>query len=190
MRGGLHADALGLLRLPRPGGRRGAGSDAGPGAHNGGDQSADARILCRRGRARTGRSEPAASTADCPASGAVVEMGQVQAAMFHRAVVLTLTNCGTKPYRVHGYPSVRALDEDGRRIPVPVNAGRSMFGDDQGPQDVTLEPHGKVTSILAWVSTKEGGDLIEGTPWRSHPPLTPARASFRWRGTTCASWTS
>ncbi|MFD6277637.1 DUF4232 domain-containing protein [Streptomyces sp. NPDC060209] len=109
-----------------------------------------------------GAPSPAASTGDCPASGVVVGMGPVQTAMFHRAVTLTLTNCGKRPYRVHGYPSVRALGDDGGRIPVPVNAGGSMFGNDEGPQEVMLKPGGSVTSTLAWVSTEEGGDLIEG----------------------------
>ncbi|MFJ9056300.1 DUF4232 domain-containing protein [Streptomyces sp. NPDC102409] len=105
---------------------------------------------------------PAATSGDCPASGVAVEMGPVQTAMFHRAVTLTLTNCGAESYRVHGYPSVRALGDDGERIPVPVNPGGSMFGNDEGPEEVVLKPGGSVTSTLAWVSTKEGGDLIEG----------------------------
>ncbi|NEA16686.1 DUF4232 domain-containing protein [Streptomyces halstedii] len=103
-----------------------------------------------------------APAGDCPASGVSVSMGPVQTAMFHRAVVLTLTNCGTAPYRVDGYPAVRALGEDGGRIPVPVNPGGSMFGQDQGPEQIVLKPGGTVRSILAWVSTQEGGDLIEG----------------------------
>ncbi|MFF2136852.1 DUF4232 domain-containing protein [Streptomyces sp. NPDC058193] len=109
-----------------------------------------------------GAPAPEASGDGCPASGAAVEMGPVQTAMFHRAVTLTLTNCGAKPYRVHGYPSVRALGDDGARIPVPVNPGGSMFGNDEGPQEILLKPGAGVTSTLAWVSTKEGGDLIEG----------------------------
>ncbi|MDF6021813.1 DUF4232 domain-containing protein [Streptomyces sp. JH34] len=109
-----------------------------------------------------GAPSPSVPAGGCPASGAVVDMGPVEAAMFHRAVTLTLTNCGKRPYRVHGYPSVRALGDDGERIPVPVNAGGSMFGNDEGPEEVVLDPGGKVTSILAWVSTEEGGDLIEG----------------------------
>ncbi|MEE1737427.1 DUF4232 domain-containing protein [Streptomyces sp. BE147] len=104
---------------------------------------------------------PAAS-GDCPASGVVVDMGQVETAMMHRAVVLTLTNCGDKPYRVRGYPSVQALGEDGERLPVKVNPGGSYFGQDPGPKEVVLKPGASVKSILAWVSTKEGGDLIEG----------------------------
>ncbi|MFD5874355.1 DUF4232 domain-containing protein [Streptomyces sp. NPDC060322] len=109
-----------------------------------------------------GAPTPAPSSGDCPVSGVAVEMGPVQTAMFHRAVTLTLTNCGAKPYRVHGYPSVRALGDDGERIPVPVNPGGSMFGNDEGPEEVALKPGGSVTSTLAWVSTEEGGDLIEG----------------------------
>jgi hypothetical protein len=109
-----------------------------------------------------GAPTPAASAGGCPASGVVVDMGPVQSALFHRSVTLTLTNCGEKPYRVDGYPSVRALGEDGERIPVPVNAGGSMSGQDEGPEEVMLQPGESVRSTLAWVSTKEGGDLIEG----------------------------
>lgn len=107
---------------------------------------------------------PAAPTGTpgCPTYGARVDMGQVETAMFHRAVVLTLTNCGGAPYRVRGYPSVQALGEEGERLPVKVNPGGSMFGNDLGPQEVMLEPGGTMKSILAWVSTEEGGDLVEG----------------------------
>lgn len=109
-----------------------------------------------------GAPTPAAPTDACPASGVSVDMGPVQTAMFHRAVTLTLTNCGKRPYRVRGYPSVRALGDDGERIPVPVNAGGSVFGNDEGPEETVLKPGAQVTSTLAWVSTEEGGDLIEG----------------------------
>ncbi|MFJ9640458.1 DUF4232 domain-containing protein [Streptomyces sp. NPDC101178] len=99
-------------------------------------------------------------TGGCPASGAVVTMGEVLTAMMSRAVVLTLTNCGTKPYRVDGYPSVQALGEEGERLPVKVNPGGSMFGHDKGPEPRTLKPGATARSMLAWVSTQEGGELI------------------------------
>ncbi|CAM5507084.1 hypothetical protein SCYAM73S_05144 [Streptomyces cyaneofuscatus] len=99
-------------------------------------------------------------TGTCPASGAVVTMGEVQAVMMSRAVVLTLTNCGSKPYRVDGYPSVQALGEDGERLPVKVNPAGSVFGQDKGPEPRTLKPGAAVKSMLAWVSTKEGGELV------------------------------
>lgn len=98
----------------------------------------------------------------CPASGVVVDMGPVETGMMHRAVVLTLTNCGRKPYAVDGYPWVRALGEDGRPLPVKVNEDGSYFGGDPGPKKLLLDPGLTVKSILAWVSTPEGGDLIEG----------------------------
>lgn len=107
---------------------------------------------------------PTGSTtrADCPSSGVVVGMGEIEAALGHRAVGLTLTNCGSKPYRVYGYPSVRALDEAGDPLPVPVNPGSSYMGNDPGPKEVMLKPGGTMRSLLAWVSTPTGGDLIEG----------------------------
>ncbi|MFI1220559.1 MULTISPECIES: DUF4232 domain-containing protein [unclassified Streptomyces] len=98
----------------------------------------------------------------CPASGVVVDMGPVETAMMHRAVVLTLTNCGRKPYAVDGYPWIRVLDEARRPLPVEVNEDGSYFGNDPGPKKLLLDPGGTVKSILAWVSTPEGGDLIEG----------------------------
>jgi len=100
--------------------------------------------------------------AGCPASGVVVDMGPVEAALGHRAIGLTLTNCGREPYRVHGYPSVRALDEAGDPLPVPVNPASSYMGTDRGPQEIVLKPGQKATSLLAWVSTPTGGDLVEG----------------------------
>ncbi|MFI7287961.1 DUF4232 domain-containing protein [Streptomyces anulatus] len=96
----------------------------------------------------------------CPASGAVVTMGEVLTAMMSRAVALTLTNCGSKPYRVDGYPSVQALGEDGERLSVKVNPAGSQFGRDQGPEALTLKPGATARSMLAWVSTQEGGELV------------------------------
>ncbi|MDG9688062.1 DUF4232 domain-containing protein [Streptomyces sp. DH18] len=113
---------------------------------------------------------------ECPASGAVVDMGPVETGMMHRAVVLTLTNCGNEPYAVDGYPSVRALGEDGRPLSVEVNEDGSYFGSDPGPKKVVLDPGGTVKSILAWVSTPEGGDLVEGDALAiSAAPGLPAR---------------
>ncbi len=104
----------------------------------------------------------AAPPGTCPSSGVVVDMGPVETGMMHRAVVLTLTNCGRKPYAVDGYPWVQALGEDGNPLPVRVNEDGSYFGNDPGPKKLLLDPGLTVKSILAWVSTPEGGDLIEG----------------------------
>lgn len=103
-----------------------------------------------------------AATGGCPASGLVVDMGPVEAALGHRAVGLTLTNCGSGPHRVDGYPSVQAVDENGDALPVKVNPGSSYFGNDKGPEEVMLAPGKTMRSLLVWVSTPTGGDLIEG----------------------------
>ncbi|MFJ4903113.1 DUF4232 domain-containing protein [Streptomyces sp. NPDC088727] len=109
------------------------------------------------------RTSPTPSaTGGCPGSGLVVDMGPVEAAMMHRAVGLTLTNCGGKPVRVDGYPSVQALDENGDALPVKVNPGSSYMGQDKGPEEVMLAPGKTMRSLLAWVSTPTGGDLVEG----------------------------
>ncbi|MFI6859121.1 DUF4232 domain-containing protein [Streptomyces sp. NPDC050421] len=102
------------------------------------------------------------ATGGCPASGLVVDMGPVEAALGHRAVGLTLTNCGSEPHRVDGYPSVQAVDENGDALPVKVNPGSSYFGNDKGPEEVMLAPGKTMRSLLVWVSTPTGGDLIEG----------------------------
>ncbi|MFD0022068.1 DUF4232 domain-containing protein [Streptomyces sp. NPDC058382] len=109
-----------------------------------------------------GRQTPAPSATGCPASGLVVDMGPVEAALGHRAVGLTLTNCGAEPARVDGYPSVQAVDENGDALPVKVNPGSSYFGQDKGPEEVMLAPGKTMKSLLVWVSTPTGGDLIEG----------------------------
>lgn len=108
------------------------------------------------------RPAPAPSATGCPDSGLVVAMGPVEAALGHRAVGLTLTNCGSKPTRVDGYPSVQAIDENGDALPVKVNPGSSYFGNDKGPEEVMLAPGKTMRSLLVWVSTPTGGDLIEG----------------------------
>ncbi|MET8325524.1 DUF4232 domain-containing protein [Streptomyces sp. NPDC005181] len=115
------------------------------------------------GDAHSPQPAPSSATrAGCPSSGGVVDMGEVQAALGHRAVGLTLTNCGRKPYRVDGYPSVRALDDEGEPLPVKVNPGSSYMGTDPGPKEVMLKPGETLRSLLAWVSTPTGGDLVEG----------------------------
>lgn len=108
------------------------------------------------------RPTPTPSATGCPDSGLVVDMGPVEAALGHRAVGLTLTNCGGKPVRVDGYPSVQALDEKGDALPVKVNPGSSYMGQDKGPEEVMLAPGKTMRSLLAWVSTPTGGDMIEG----------------------------
>lgn len=67
-----------------------------------------------------------------------------------------------------------------------MNAGGSVSGQDRGAEEVTLKPGGTVTSVLARVSTKEGGDLVEGDALEIAPAPGTGPGSSRWRATTCA----
>ena len=48
----------------------------------------------------------------CPQEGIRVTAGPVNPALGLRAMDLTLENCGTRAYRVQGYPEIRLLDRD------------------------------------------------------------------------------
>ncbi|MFE7569669.1 DUF4232 domain-containing protein [Streptomyces sp. NPDC057539] len=104
--------------------------------------------------ARPGGPEPvdAAVPGRCLASGVAVSHGEVNAAMGIRAVSIGLRNCGTKPYRVNGYPEIGVLDEDREPVGLKVIQGNESTGaaDDQGPRELTLEPGESVESVLQW----------------------------------------
>ncbi|HET6857069.1 MAG TPA: DUF4232 domain-containing protein [Streptomyces sp.] len=95
-------------------------------------------------------------------SGPEVSMGEVEAALGHRAVGLTLTNCGKEPHQVYGYPSVQALGADGEVLDIIVNRGSSYMGEDKGPVSVFLAPGESVRSLLSWTSNKKGGEIRQG----------------------------
>jgi hypothetical protein len=127
-------------------------------------------------------SPPATSTAPtaCPDSGAAVTTGVVDAAMGRRAVVVELTNCGTEPYKVDGYPVVGALDKDRDplRLTITHDHPYTDAGRDQGPRPLTLAPGESVKSVLNWnnrVTTfdavTEGAYLVV-TPKEGEPPQT------------------
>jgi hypothetical protein len=88
----------------------------------------------------------------CPASGAKLSLGRVDAAMGLRAVTVQLTNCGKKPYRVNGYPEVIVLDEN--RVPLGLIPTRgtvfSAAAKDEGPHPLTLAPGDFAVSVLHW----------------------------------------
>ncbi|MFJ9027015.1 DUF4232 domain-containing protein [Streptomyces sp. NPDC102274] len=98
--------------------------------------------------------EPWAATGPgrCLASGVAVSHGEVNAAMGIRAVSIGLRNCGTKPYRVNGYPGIGVLDEDREPVALKLIQGNESTGaaDDQGPRELTLAPGESVESVLQW----------------------------------------
>jgi hypothetical protein len=95
----------------------------------------------------------AAPTDTCPSSGVRMLPGLVEAAMGLRAMTVTLTNCGTEPYVVNGYPSVEVLDEDREPVDVRVLRGPEEITTgvpDPGPHKVTLKPGESATTSLVW----------------------------------------
>ncbi|WP_213453121.1 DUF4232 domain-containing protein [Rhizomonospora bruguierae] len=105
----------------------------------------------------------------CTTDRPMVTHGPVEAGLGHRGMLLRLLNCGTKPYRVRGYPSVAILDGRQTLMPVEVRHGSSYFGRDLGPADLTLKPGGSAVAVLAWSATVTAGDPAEGAYLRVAP---------------------
>lgn len=102
--------------------------------------------------------------AGCPSSGVRVDAGPVDGAMGLRAMTLTLTNCGHKPYKLDGYPAVLVLDETGLPIPGVHTAqgteGVSMAPKDPGPEPLTLAPGEAAQAGLYWRMNAEAGPYL------------------------------
>ncbi|MFF6779697.1 DUF4232 domain-containing protein [Streptomyces sp. NPDC012510] len=95
-------------------------------------------------------------TEACPASGVRMLPGPVEAAMGLRAMSVTLTNCGTRPYTLNGYPSLQVLDEDGQVVDTTVLQGAQEITTgvpDPGPHTVTLQPGKQADTSLVWRNT-------------------------------------
>jgi hypothetical protein len=101
--------------------------------------------------------------AACPAPGLSVRAGVVEAALGHRASVLTVSNCGTRPLLLEGYPAIRVLDDRRAPLPVTVLHDSSYMARDPGPAPVTVEPGGQALSVLSWSSTVTYGDRAVGS---------------------------
>lgn len=88
----------------------------------------------------------------CPASGLRAALGVPDAAMGLRAVTVSLTDCGTAPRTVSGYPRLRVLGRDGRGLDVEVHHGVTVTGgiDDPAPTTLTLRPGERAITALVW----------------------------------------
>jgi hypothetical protein len=90
----------------------------------------------------------------CPEPGVRITAVGVDAAMGLRTMTLRMTNCGSKPYAVNGYPVVRVLGEDRGPLDVTVGEGASPVATlpefDARPQSVTLAPGEMVEAGLVW----------------------------------------
>jgi hypothetical protein len=114
----------------------------------------------------------------CPASGALITVGPVEAALGHRAVVVKLTNCRSTPINLNGYPAVTVLDAHRKPMKVTVAHGISYMAIDPGPTKIRL-PKGKTAlAVVSWSSTveiaedKASGTYLNLAPRPGNSPVT------------------
>lgn len=100
--------------------------------------------------------------AGCLGTGVTVKSGPVEAALGHRAIVLTLTNCGTTPRTLTGYPEVRLLDKEKRPMAVEVEHGTSYMAIDPGVSAQTIQPGATLLSVVSWSNTVTVGSPEAG----------------------------
>lgn len=123
---------------------------------------------------------PPTTVPACPESGILITPGPVDAAMGLRAMSLELTNCGTQPYTVTGYPVLTLLDEERRPLDVDVLHGAEPITSteafctptgDAGPQPVTLETGERAVAGVVWrnLTTDETDQLVDA-PYMSVAP--------------------
>ncbi|MGW0120599.1 DUF4232 domain-containing protein [Streptomyces sp. NPDC003327] len=120
---------------------------------------ADVRLLKVR---RVPTDEAPSTGGACPPSGVRVWADEGDAATGLRVVGLHLENCGTRPYRLHGYPEVSLRDEehrpvDGVRVVRDGSAVATGTGADGPARAVTLEPGERAYAGLVWRDTVEAG---------------------------------
>jgi hypothetical protein len=87
-------------------------------------------------------------------NGLHVSVGEADAASGLRAVGIELTNCGTKPYQIEGYPDLAVLDEDREPLDVRVlhDVGEvtALPPWEVQPERETIAPGESVTALLVW----------------------------------------
>lgn len=91
---------------------------------------------------------PNPSTA-CSADGVSLSMDRPDAAMGLRAAWVELHNCGTRPYRLNGYPALRVLDENRQPFDVRTVKGTRQIKD-AGPKPVTIAPGRAARVGIVW----------------------------------------
>ncbi|MFI5926091.1 DUF4232 domain-containing protein [Micromonospora sp. NPDC051543] len=93
-----------------------------------------------------------APVAECLPSGVRIRSTGGDAAMGLRALGLELVNCGDRPYRLNGYPTVWVLDEQRKPIILAVQNGAKDItsGYDQPPREITLAPGERAIASVLW----------------------------------------
>jgi hypothetical protein len=123
------------------------------------------------------RPAPAPSATPCPPDGVRLGAGEVSAAMGLRAMGLDVVNCGRAPYRVNGYPAVRALDD--RRAALDVRVLRGVTGITGAlehwagpPAPLVLQPGERAAAVVVWRTTY--ADTMQPPVEVTHLEVAPA----------------
>lgn len=121
-------------------------------------------------------SVPVQEESGCPSSGVRFGTELVQGAMGLRATSLILTNCGSRPYELNGYPSIQVLDEAGAPLTgvrtVEGTGEVSMAPEDPGPEPLTLAPGESAYAGLYWRMNNEKGIYLRVAPMEGREVTT------------------
>lgn len=108
------------------------------------------------------------------------------AAMGLRVMSVEVTNCGSEPVELNGYPQVKVLDAQHGQLDVAILEGSggiaAIEGFDDAPQPITVPPGESARSAFLWRNTHASVDPplvgkhvdIAATPGDGWQPLVPA----------------
>lgn len=149
--GMLGLGACGSAAVPGAGhaGGRGAGSATGPAA------ATPAPPTMPAVQRRPSPPPPA----PCTPEGIAVSMNEPDAAMGVRAARIVLRNCGSRPYRLNGYPALRVLDEKQQPFDVTTVPGTRQV-EDAGPKSLTIRPGREAEFVIVWRNTVTDANTV------------------------------
>ena len=113
----------------------------------------------------TGSPSPMAVAPRCESTELTVAFGRVEPAAGNRYATLVFTNVGERVCHLQGYPGASVLDARMQQLgPAVTNAPGNPH------VRLTLEPGGKVSTVLHWASDAAGACQPESTYLRVYPP--------------------
>lgn len=129
----------------------------------------------------------------CSAEGVGFSVLGPDGAMGLRSLTIEMVNCGSRPFTVDGYPSLRLFDEERKPIDVVVARGSGAIAMvpefDNPPQAVVLRPGEKAMAGMLWrnlvtdatvkatTAVYLDAALAEGRPWQKVPLVVPSDVS-------------
>ena len=112
-----------------------------------------------------GSPSPTAVAPRCESTELTVALGRVEGAAGNRYATLVFTNVGARVCHLQGYPGASVLDTQLQQL------GPAVTSAPGNPHvRLTLEPGGKVSTVLHWGSDAAGACQPESTYLRVYPP--------------------